>query len=65
MNRLFDYRRLARHRGRDVTQRPRPLELRPLVGRFGLWLSALSLLILRLHAIVPSFKNRSWHNRKR
>jgi len=46
-------RRCLRQRGRDVTQRSYPRELRPLVGRLGLWIDAFGLLIFRLHAVVP------------
>jgi len=53
-----------RRLGRDIAERPRPLQLRPLVGSFWLWLRNFSSLIFRLQAKVPSPKNRSRHNRE-
>jgi hypothetical protein len=57
-------RRSARRLGRDIAQRPYALELRSLVGGFGLRLGALSVLLVRLHAIVAYARNRSGNKRK-
>ena len=54
----------ARRLGGYVAERPNPLQLRPLVGSFWLWISDVSLRVLRLHAIVPSFNNRLRHTRE-